>query len=142
MNQALTEEFKAFFEQLLEQSKNSEQLIFEDNVFNLGKVSAGDDGDRAMDEREKALRVRLQARQNFYSKKVQKSLDKIAKGSFGECEECGGEISLERLKARPTASMCIHCKEEQEMAEGQVPYQKRSHTFGKEIFNAASQNAS
>lgn len=137
MNRELALEMKLFFEGLLADLDNlSESELGRDNLLNLGKVSSGDDGDRAMDEREKALSIRLQARRTFYKKKIQRALDKINEGIFGECEECSAEISEERLRARPTATLCIHCKEEQEQVEVQIPYRKRSHTLGKEIISA------
>lgn len=138
MKQEKVEEFKAYFEQLLDQSDNQQDGSEQWRVFNLGRVSTGDDGDRASDEREKALTLRLKARRDFYRKKVLKALDKIEKGEFGECEECGADIGLERLEARPTATMCIHCKEEQEQHEGRIPYRKRSHTLGQEIIQSSA----
>ncbi len=43
------------------------------------------------------------------------ALARIHNGSFGECVECGEQISDARLKAIPTASMCINCSEEDEV---------------------------
>lgn len=136
MNREIANQMKSFFQGLLSDLEVNESSELTENIVNLGKVSSGDDGDKAMDEREKAMSVRLQARRNFYRRKIQHALEKIEEGSFGECEECGAEISDERLLARPTATLCIHCKEEQELAEGQIPYKKRSHTLGKEIISA------
>lgn len=34
---------------------------------------------------------------------VLRALDKIVKGGYGLCENCGGEIPLERLRANPAA---------------------------------------
>ena len=141
MNQEKAEQFKTYFKQLLDDSGRQGQGEQKWTVFNLGRVSTGDDGDRASDEREKALTLRLKARSDFYRKKIMKALNKIERGEFGDCEECGAEIGEERLEARPTATMCINCKEEQEQKEGQIPYRKRSHTFGQEIVSNAGQSA-
>ena len=48
---------------------------------------------------------------------VLKALKKIDEGSFGVCEECGEEISVKRLEARPETTLCIRCKEDQERME-------------------------
>lgn len=38
---------------------------------------------------------------------VNHALEKMDGGTYGMCEEGGGEIPLERLKANPAARMCI-----------------------------------
>ncbi len=48
---------------------------------------------------------------------MDKALNKLEEGTFGECEECGSEIETKRLEARPVATLCIKCKEEQEFKE-------------------------
>jgi len=40
-------------------------------------------------------------------KLVNEALDRIEKGTYGRCNECGKEIEEERLKAAPTAITCI-----------------------------------
>lgn len=38
-----------------------------------------------------------------------KALEKIKSGTYGTCEECGGEINIERLKIHPSARKCMQC---------------------------------
>lgn len=40
---------------------------------------------------------------------IQVALDKIADGSYGECEACGGDIGEGRLRAIPEATRCVNC---------------------------------
>src|SRR5262249_43677388 len=40
-------------------------------------------------------------------------------GEYGFCEECGDEIGIARLRARPVTTLCISCKEAQEKDERQ-----------------------
>jgi RNA polymerase-binding transcription factor DksA len=40
---------------------------------------------------------------------INAALDRIAKGKFGECEECDKEIPRDRLKALPYARHCLAC---------------------------------
>lgn len=40
---------------------------------------------------------------------VDAALATLEQGSYGRCVACGGEITSERLDARPTASTCITC---------------------------------
>jgi len=48
---------------------------------------------------------------------ITKALAKIEDGTFGTCEECGEDISIKRLEARPETTLCIRCKEDQERME-------------------------
>jgi len=43
---------------------------------------------------------------------IEKSLERIKKGTYGICKYCGNPIAEKRLLARPTASSCISCKTE------------------------------
>ena len=47
-------------------------------------------------------------------KKINRALERLNNGDFGVCEECGREISEERLMARPMAVLCIRCKRKEE----------------------------
>jgi DnaK suppressor protein len=38
------------------------------------------------------------------------ALEKMEKGIYGICENCGKEIDIERLKAYPAARTCLKCK--------------------------------
>ncbi len=98
-------------------------------------ATSGDEVDQTTRERENQLLIKLQGRQRFYMKKIDAALERIDNGTFGECLDCGADIGPDRLFARPTATMCICCKEEQERGEEHVLYEKKSHTRGKEILN-------
>ena len=45
---------------------------------------------------------------------IEGALEKISRGGYGTCEECGGDISYERLDAQPEAERCIKCQEQYE----------------------------
>ncbi len=40
---------------------------------------------------------------------IGRALDRIAKGTYGECVRCGSDIAPARLAARPEAALCIDC---------------------------------
>jgi len=60
---------------------------------------------------------RLRERERGLLNKIDAALEKIEQGVYGECENCGEEIGLKRLEARPVAELCIDCKAEQEKLE-------------------------
>ncbi|RTZ58597.1 MAG: RNA polymerase-binding protein DksA, partial [Gammaproteobacteria bacterium] len=52
-------------------------------------------------------------------KKINEALELIEQDEYGYCESCGVEIGVQRLEARPTATLCIDCKTLQEIREKQ-----------------------
>ena len=76
-----------------------------------------DPTDRASLEADRNFMLRIRDRENKLIKKIKKALDRIEKGTFGVCEICGEDISIERLKARPVTTQCIDCKTKEEAKE-------------------------
>ena len=76
-----------------------------------------DPADRATAESDRAFTLRLRDRERKLIKKIQKAIQRIDDGEFGQCQECGDEISVARLKARPVTTLCIACKSKQEQDE-------------------------
>ena len=76
-----------------------------------------DEMDLASSEGLQSFEFRLRGREKTFLDKIDKALQKIVAGEFGVCEECGEEISVKRLEARPETTLCIRCKEDQERQE-------------------------
>jgi DnaK suppressor protein len=49
--------------------------------------------------------------------KIDAALRKIDEGTYGKCEDCGEDISLERLKILPFAIYCVDCQERREQVQ-------------------------
>ena len=79
-----------------------------------------DPNDRATQESDMALELRNRDRERKLIKKINETIAKIDSGDYGYCDACGVEIGLDRLQARPTASLCIDCKTLEEIRERQV----------------------
>ena len=60
---------------------------------------------------------RLREREQGLLAKIDAALQKIEDGEYGDCINCGEDIGVKRLKARPVAELCIDCKSEQEKLE-------------------------
>ena len=84
----------------------------------------GDELDLAVKEYDKTFEMRLRDREKRLLKKIDYSLKRIDAGEYDICESCGAPIGKKRLMARPEATLCIACKEDQERKEKM--YQKRS----------------
>jgi len=78
-----------------------------------------DPNDRATQESEFTMELRTRDRERKLIKKIDESLQDLEKGEYGYCEECGIEIGVRRLEARPTATLCIDCKSLDEIRERQ-----------------------
>ncbi len=79
-----------------------------------------DPNDRATQESDMGLELRNRDRERKLIKKINEMLAKIDAGEYGYCDNCGVEIGLDRLEARPTATLCIDCKTLDEIRERQV----------------------
>ncbi len=79
-----------------------------------------DPTDRASQETDMALELRGRDRDRKLIKKIDESITHLESGYFGYCENCGEEIGLQRLEARPTAVLCIDCKTLDEIREKQL----------------------
>ena len=71
----------------------------------------GDDAERATRETENSLELRTRDRYRKLISKLDKALKRIEGGEYGYCEETGEEIGLERLEARPIATLCFDAQE-------------------------------
>ncbi|MBT6652597.1 MAG: RNA polymerase-binding protein DksA [Gammaproteobacteria bacterium] len=76
-----------------------------------------DPSDRATLEEEFSLELRTRDRERKLIGKIDKTLHSLEGEEYGYCESCGIEIGIRRLEARPTATLCIDCKELEEIKE-------------------------
>lgn len=76
-----------------------------------------DPTDRASMESNRNSMLRIRDRERKLIFKIQEALQRLENGDYGVCEECGEDIAIDRLKARPVTTLCIDCKSSQEVAE-------------------------
>jgi DnaK suppressor protein len=88
-----------------------------------------DESDVANAEFERSRMLRFRNRDLFYAKKLEKALIKLATNEYGLCEDCDEAIKFERLLARPTAQLCISCKDESEREESGNFIQRQSKSL-------------
>ncbi len=73
--------------------------------------------DRASAEADWSIEFRTRDRQRKLITKIDEALRRIESGEYGYCEVTGEPISLQRLEARPTATMTIDAQESHERSE-------------------------
>ena len=116
MNKAHLKKFKTMLEEKRDEIvKKAKQTLSEDMMLDANDLP--DEMDLASSEYLQSFTFRLRGREKSFLDKIEKALAKIEDGTFGNCEECGEEVTMKRLEARPETSLCIRCKEDQERAE-------------------------
>lgn len=110
------------FRKILENIKTGLSQDIERTVHTMQDEATvfADPNDRASQESDIALELRNRDRERKLIKKIDETIAKIDAGDYGYCNNCGIEIGLKRLEARPTATLCIDCKTLEEMREKQV----------------------
>lgn len=111
-----------FFRRLLEERR--QEILAEagravDSMNGRAETGYADPADRALLESDRSFLLRMRDRERKLLAKINEAFARIDEGTYGRCEECGLEIGLERLKARPVTTLCIACKSTQEERERQ-----------------------
>ena len=122
------QKFKKMFLQQKENVLFNNKVIREDFLVNQDELK--DDIDHASSDIEQSLRMRLRNREMLLIKKIDQALERIENGTFGICMNCDNEIEIKRLEARPTATLCIGCKEDEERKEVLTIDGRKSKSLG------------
>lgn len=117
---------------LLEEKKS---LVFKEvsSELELALLTGGDDVEQSITDYNNSHQLRFRNREVFYAKKIDKALKKFDTNEYGLCSECESWIKYARLLARPTAEMCIICKEEAERDESSSFIGRQSKSLGKVV---------
>ena len=76
-----------------------------------------DVNDRASSETDWSIELRTRDRQRKLIAKIDAALRRVEAGDYGYCEVTGEPISLQRLEARPIATMTLEAQERHERVE-------------------------
>jgi RNA polymerase-binding protein DksA len=79
-------------------------------------VTLSDPGDVGLHEYEEQVDHALAGNEEQLLTEVTAALDRIAKGTYGQCASCGRPIGRDRLAAVPYARTCIDCARREEEA--------------------------
>ena len=118
----MNDQQKAHFRKILGAWRNQLMQEVDRTVDHMKDEAANfpDPVDRAAQEEEFALELRTRDRERKLIKKIDQTIDRIDKDDYGFCDQCGVEIGIRRLEARPTATLCIDCKTLAEIRERQT----------------------
>jgi DnaK suppressor protein len=73
----------------------------------------GDLADQASGNNEVHIQVKLKQTDAKILQAIEEALQRMEKGTFGICRDCGELIAKARLEAIPWTRVCITCKEKQ-----------------------------
>jgi DnaK suppressor protein len=103
------------------------QLAHQERLVGLGAVcsddrgaSPGDEMDVASAHAEAETYARLIEHRWSTQAVLDDALERLRRGLCGVCDECGEEISLERLRVMPFAAYCIDCQHQRERRKAPV----------------------
>ncbi len=74
-------------------------------------VQCPDDMEFAVQTVEQDVNVTTASVRTRMLKQIDHALQRVAGGTYGECQACGEQISSNRLKAVPWAEYCLTCEE-------------------------------
>lgn len=115
MNDAQQTKFRKLLEQMkVDIISDVEQTL---NDMTSQSDNIPDPNDRATVESDRSFELRLRGRERKLLDKIDEAISRLDEGSYGVCDECGENIRIKRLEARPVAKFCIDCKIKQEHRE-------------------------
>ena len=120
MEQKDIEYFRTLLNNMLEEAQHKGDSTLEDLTDSNELFADPADrasADRASAESDRAFTLRIRDRERRLIRKIQAAIQRLDDGTYGICEDCGEDISIPRLKARPVTKLCINCKARQEEGE-------------------------
>ncbi|GEQ96773.1 RNA polymerase-binding transcription factor DksA [Iodidimonas gelatinilytica] len=115
MNERQQEYFRrklvAWREEILKESRETLEHLQQDSL------KEPDIADRASSETDWSIQLRTRDRQRKLVAKIEAALRRLEQGEYGYCEVTGDPISLQRLDARPIATMTLEAQERHEKME-------------------------
>ena len=115
MDQQQLDHFRKKLEEMSLQLLNEAEKTIHDMTGNSDNYP--DPTDRASAESDRSFELRIRDRERKLLSKIKAAIERIDDGSYGICDECGDDISIKRLEARPVTTLCIECKTRQEKHE-------------------------
>jgi RNA polymerase-binding protein DksA len=72
-----------------------------------------DDGpsDAAIETLDRGTEFALEENLRTMLEEIDTATEKIHKGTYGVCDNCGCDIKMARLERIPSATMCVECQE-------------------------------
>ncbi len=80
----------------------------------LERHEAGAPAEDAATQAAGVLLSGLEGRERHELDEIDDALARLARGTYGSCQDCGASIPLARLRAMPAARLCLDCQKQRE----------------------------
>jgi DnaK suppressor protein len=104
-----TEHFKRLLEVRIAEIERA--IVNSEQEIRASSARQADSADQAAAEYERQALAHKAAVARQILQNLRQALERIVRGTFGECAECGNDIELKRLEALPWARYCLKCQE-------------------------------
>ena len=111
LHERLTSKRDALRKKLLREFERSQDS-------DVGLERGGDVCDAALDGESDELNTHIAELESRELKQIERAIQQIRTGRYGQCEMCDKAIPIERLKALPFTSLCINCQRVYEQEGG------------------------
>lgn len=108
------EEKKELYDSLVAQKKEVLDDVSRHAVTGRGVGVLADETERADKIAENMVEHQLGYSESKLLEKIEYALERLEQGTYGICDECNKQIGIERLKAKPSVSLCIDCQTKKE----------------------------
>ena len=108
------EEKKELYDSLLAQKKEVLDDVSRHAAKGKGVGVLADETERADKIAENMVEHQLGYSESKLLEKIEYALERLENGTYDICDECKQQISIERLKAKPSVSLCIACQTKKE----------------------------
>jgi DnaK suppressor protein len=124
---------RAKLESMLELRLNKSRAAME--TMSQAAMAPADAVDRAAMETQRHLELLMRERDLAEIREIREALSRILVGEYGACRECGEDIDVRRLRARPMVDLCVSCMtgREREQNRGREVAEDLIASFGREI---------
>ena len=109
MNQKDYAELRGFLEDQLR--------IYKAADYEVALSPCADENELASKAAEASFNLCMRGRVSRAAHEIESALKRMDFASYGRCLECGADIGLARLRARPAAELCVECQAEKDEAE-------------------------
>ena len=112
----------AHFQLILEKWREQlqEEIKSTTNSLKNDENSYADPVDQASQLANRQISLKNSDRARKLIRRINEALEEIKISSYGYCIDCGEEIGILRLEARPIAIQCVECKSIEELREKQT----------------------
>jgi DnaK suppressor protein len=106
-------ELENYKKSLLEQRNQLVGQVNNNNrqTFDLARDDMQDPVDMAVSDREQTIMLSINESERTLLDQIDEALQRIEFSTYGDCTNCGNEISEARLKAVPYARYCMNCQD-------------------------------